>query len=142
ADASDQRTAHRERFRLRRRRRGSAEVKAAPGAADESKADPPPETAAALAHEAPPPNEAQRRRDQARMQVELAYLRAAPEISARFARAMFDDFVQRYLGDQLPPEDVEANGRQLLAILHQHRPPVPEPQRPLTLEDLARWLLD
>lgn len=75
----------------------------------------------------PPPNpsaeqvEMQRRRDRTRLQIELAYVLALPRIGERFARATFDDFVQRFLGDHLPLEDVEANGRQLLEILQEHQ---------------------
>src|SRR5207244_644435 len=65
--------------------------------------------------------EAQRRREKARLQLELAYVQALPAIGAWFPRKMFDDFVARHLGDHLPPEDVEDNARQLQSVLRQQQ---------------------
>ncbi|MBL8792965.1 MAG: hypothetical protein JNM56_03605 [Planctomycetia bacterium] len=65
--------------------------------------------------------ETQRRRDKIRLRIELAYLMAMPAIASRFPRPVFDDFVHRYLGDHLPADDVEENGRQLEMILHEHQ---------------------
>lgn len=104
--------------------------------------------------------ETQRRRDKIRLRIELAYLMAMPAIAHRFPRPVFDDFVHRYLGDHLPADDVEENGRQLEMILHEHQRQAqlaqesrsllilqehqqhaaPQPGRPL--EDMLRNLLE
>lgn len=85
--------------------------------------------------------EAQRRREKVRLQLELAYVQAAPKISSWFSRQMFDDFVQRYLNDNLPPEDVEENGIQLHATIQKHLEESQQPPEIQTMEDLTDWLL-
>lgn len=62
-----------------------------------------------------------RRRDRIRLKVEMVYVLIQPQIAPTFDRNMFEDFVKRYLGDHLPPEEVEENGRQLLALLEAQR---------------------
>jgi hypothetical protein len=86
-------------------------------------------------------SDVQRRRDRARMQLELAYLQSMPAIAAWMPRPLFDDFLRRHLGDHLSPEDVEDNARQLLAVLRHHREQVQERGEFSTLEELAGWLL-
>jgi hypothetical protein len=104
--------------------------------------------------------ETQRRRDKIRLRIELAYLMAMPAIAHRFPRPVFDDFVHRYLGDHLPADDVEENGRQLEMILHEHQRQAQlaqesrsllilqehqqhaSPQQGRPLEDLLRNLLE
>jgi len=83
--------------------------------------------------------EHQRRRDRARLQVEMLYVLAAPQIGACLPRAVFDEFLTRYLGDHLPPADVEENSRQLVLVLQQHQKQTQT--APTTFEDLARRLL-
>ncbi len=92
-------------------------------------------------HNLETPSDAQRRRDRARMQLELAYLQAMPAIGAWMSRPLFDDFLRRHLGDHQPPEDVEDNARQLLTVLVQHREQVQDRGEFATLEELAGWLL-
>jgi len=65
--------------------------------------------------------ELQRRRDKIRLKLEMAYVLAMPAITSRLPRPVFDDFMHRYLGDHLPPEDVEEHGRQLELILHEYQ---------------------
>jgi hypothetical protein len=86
-------------------------------------------------------SDAQRRRDRARMQLELVYLQAMPTIGAWMPRPLFDDFLRRHLGDHLSAEDVEDNARQLLLVLRQHKEQVQERGEFTTLEELAGWLL-
>jgi hypothetical protein len=86
-------------------------------------------------------SEAQRRRDKARMQLELAYLQATPALTNWMPRPMFDDFLRRHLGDHLPPQDVEDNARQLLLVLRQHQEQVQERADFTSFEDLSSWLL-
>jgi hypothetical protein len=83
----------------------------------------------------------QRRRDRARMQLELAYLQAMPAIGAWMPRPLFDDFLRRHLGDHLSSEDVEDNARQLLMVLRHHQEQVQDRDEFTTLEELAGWLL-
>ncbi len=85
--------------------------------------------------------EAQRRRDRARMQLELAYLEAMPGIASWMPRPLFDDFLRRHLADQLPPGDVEENARQLLLVLQRHQEHVHERSEFGSLEELWGWLL-
>jgi len=70
-----------------------------------------------------------RRRDEARSRVELFYASRGPSLGERFSKAVFDDFVQRYLGDNRPAEDVERRASQLLEALQQqvdHGAPKPK----------------
>ena len=97
-------------------------------------AAPPAPVCAETAPLAPSPlhADAQRRRDRTRLQIEMAYVLALPQIGDRFPRTKFDDFVRRYLGDHLQPDDMEENARQLQEILQEHQrqaqePAVPEP---------------
>jgi hypothetical protein len=86
-------------------------------------------------------SESQRRRDRARMQLELAYLQGQPVISTWLPRPMFDDFLRRHLGDHLSSEEVESNARQLLAALGQHQDQVQGRAKFVSFEELADWLL-
>lgn len=86
--------------------------------------------------------DAQRRREKARLQLELAYVQALPAVGTWFPRKTFDDFVQRHLADPLPPEDVEENARQLQAVLRQHQDQSQGPAQFDSLEELGHWLLD
>ncbi len=83
----------------------------------------------------------QRRREKARLQLELLFMQAGPVIGNWFTREMFDDFVQRHLGDQHPPSDVEENARQLQSVLQQHMEEAQGNKDFVTMEDLTRWLL-
>jgi hypothetical protein len=86
--------------------------------------------------------EAQRRREKARLQLELTYVQALPAVGSWFPRKMFDDFVARHLGDHLPPEDVEDSARQLQAVLHRHQEEAPATPAFGNLDELGHWLLD
>jgi hypothetical protein len=94
-----------------------------------------------------PPTESQRRRDRIRLQVEMAYVMATPQLGSRLPREAFSELLQRYLGDHLPVEDIEENSRQLLQILQEQQKPgqTPQPTAPpsaLLLEELLRRLVD
>jgi hypothetical protein len=86
--------------------------------------------------------EMRRRRDRVRLKVELNYILAAPEIGTRLPRSQFEDFVHRYLGDHLPPEEVEENGRQLQQLLVQRQTASQEPPAVTRLEDVTRWFVE
>lgn len=89
----------------------------------------------------PVASEGQRRRDKARMQLELAYLQAMPGISGWLPRPMFDDFLKRHLADHLSPEEAEENARQLLGVLQQHQEKVHQRAEFTSLDDLTEWLM-
>lgn len=74
-------------------------------------------------------DESHRRRELVRMRAELSYLMAARDLGSRFTREMFDDFRHRYLGDHLPAEEVEQNGRQFQELLQQKAAAAHEPPR-------------
>jgi hypothetical protein len=85
----------------------------------------------------------QQRRDRARLKVELYYVLATPFLGAQFPRPTFEEFVHRYLGDHLPPEEVEENSKQLQLILQQQQTTQANgPQEFASLEELTRWFLD
>ncbi|GIW81433.1 MAG: hypothetical protein KatS3mg105_3240 [Gemmatales bacterium] len=88
--------------------------------------------------------EERRRREKARFKLELFYLSVSPDIGHRFTRAMFDDFLNRYMGDHLPVEDVEDNARQLYTILQQQQQQCRQAAGATTgsLEELGRWFLE
>jgi hypothetical protein len=98
--------------------------------------------------------EQQRRRGRIRLQVEMAYVMATPQLGSRLPRESFNQLLGRYLADHLPIEDVEENSRQLLLILQEQQKQVPGTQSaaaltaptsaPTTflLEELLRRVLD
>lgn len=90
---------------------------------------------------APQSVDGQRRRDRVRLQVEMHYVLAVPHLGGRLTREVFDEFVNRYLGDHLPPEVVEENSKQLLAILHERQRQAHDAPA-ASVEELARRLLD
>lgn len=83
----------------------------------------------------------QRRRDKTRLQVELFYLSATPDIGARLNRDMFQDLIHRYLGDHVPVEDVEENARQLQLLLQQHQQIARQTPAIPSLEEMTRRVL-
>ncbi|MGE3808291.1 MAG: hypothetical protein AB7K24_26825, partial [Gemmataceae bacterium] len=84
----------------------------------------------------------QRRRDKARLQVELFYLSASADIGTRIDRNMFQDLLHRYLGDHVPVEDVEQNAQQLQLLLQQHQLMARDLPASPSLEDLTRKLIE
>src|SRR5262249_4215824 len=77
--------------------------------------------------------EAQRRRCRARLKAELCFPLHEPLVADRFSRAMFEDFMQRYLGDQHGPDDVEEFSRELEIIIRQHAGAAQTGETPLGL---------
>ena len=80
--------------------------------------------------------EQRRRREKARLKLDLFYLSAGPEIGDRISRTMFDDFMHRYMGDHLPVTDIEDHARQLYAILQQQQQQAQQSSPPV--EELGR----
>jgi len=58
-----------------------------------------------------------RRRDEARAKAELFYALHGQSLGERFAKSTFDDFVQRYFGDDRPADDVERRSSQLIDVM-------------------------
>jgi hypothetical protein len=83
----------------------------------------------------------QRRREDARARCELLFSLYAPEIGQRFPRALLDDFVRNYMGDERSPETVEQRSEQLQGILLQHLEKSGQSTKRVTLADLAQWFL-
>src|SRR5262249_36069004 len=87
--------------------------------------------------------EMHRRRQRARLRAELCYTLNEPALATVLPRAVFEDFLSRYLGDQHDPETVEENAQELEGMILQH---VQGAQviavAPAGLEDLTQWFLD
>jgi hypothetical protein len=81
--------------------------------------------------------EAQRRRDRARLKIELLYGLAFPSVETRLSRPAFDDLIERYLNDRLAPEEVEDNAAQLEVMLREQRPAPPASVPAINLFDPA-----
>jgi hypothetical protein len=104
---------------------------------------------AQLRQEAERHSEEQRRRHRARLKAELCYTLNEQVLAAVLPRAVFDDFLARYLGDQHDPETVEDNARELEATIQQHvhaaqtvLPPQATPVGSADLLELTPWSLD
>lgn len=78
----------------------------------------------------------QKRREDARARVEIAFALHAPELGQRFTRAMLDEFVARYMGDDKAPEDVEARADQLAGVIRQHLAKVQPASQVQTVDEL------
>lgn len=89
----------------------------------------------------PQDQESRRRRDKARLDAELAYLLAAPHLAGSFPREMFDAWVQRYLGNRLPPEEVEENSWQVQKAFRNYHNQA-EGGSLFNLEELHFWFVD
>ncbi len=85
--------------------------------------------------------EAPRRRTKSRLRAEVLYARHEPDVGDRFTRFMFDEFVERYLGDRHAPEDVEEHLLQLEEILRAHAVRPRPPESFGDLAELTRWYL-
>jgi hypothetical protein len=83
--------------------------------------------------------EAQRRREGSRASALLSFSFYAAKLGDRFPRAMFDQYVERYMADTHPPEVVEQRGRELIAIFEKHLADVVPAKRTTSIESLSRW---
>lgn len=82
---------------------------------------------------------AQKRREDARAECELAYALAAPEIAARFSKQDFAEFATKYMTDKFSPESVEERAEQLKAIIRQHQEKVVPTPKFRSIQELAVW---
>ena len=81
----------------------------------------------------------QRRRENARMECYLFYGLHSAEINERFPRSECDQFVTKYMRDDLSPSEVEQRGAQLRQIIQRHCDKVHPPPKFKSLGDLANW---
>lgn len=88
------------------------------------------------------PDDSRRRRDKARLTAELSYVMAMPEIELHFPRDMFESWVNRYLGDHLPAEEVEENSLHLQMIIAKQQKRQQGSAGGMNLEDLHLWYAD
>ncbi len=79
-------------------------------------------------------------REELRTRVELYYNLHRPELSRRFTPEMFEQFVQKYLGDDRPVDVVRLRAAQLEQLLAQHLEKIVPPKRSQSLEELTVWL--
>jgi hypothetical protein len=85
----------------------------------------------------------QRRRQQARMKVELCYALHEPLLAVTLPRPKFEEFVNRYLSDEFEPEIVESCAQYLEAMLFQQASNAqPLMVQPVSLPDLTQWLVE
>lgn len=82
---------------------------------------------------------AQKRRQDARASALLSFSFYAAKLGDRFPRAMFDQYVEQYMGDAHPPDLVEQRGRELIAIFEKHLADVQPPRRQTSIASLTRW---
>lgn len=83
-----------------------------------------------------------RRRQRARLKAELCYTLNEPALVDVLPRAVFDDFVSRYLGEQLDAETVEENAKELEAMIQRFVSERPVDVQPVKFEDLSAWFVD
>ena len=72
----------------------------------------------------------------------MAYLLALPQLGSNFPRTLFDGWVVRYLGNQLPMDEVEENSWHMQKALRQYHPQADGGHANLNLEELHVWFLD
>lgn len=85
------------------------------------------------------------RRGRARLRAELCYTLHETALGDRFPRYLFEDFLDRYLHDGLPVEQVEENLRELESVIQQYAGTTSQPPavvEPIAITDLTRWLLE
>ncbi len=83
--------------------------------------------------------EAQKRRTDARADCEMLFQLYAVDISGRFPRESLDEWIQKYMGDNQPPEDVEQRAEQLRKMIIHHREQVKPTPKFSSLAQLAVW---
>lgn len=81
--------------------------------------------------------EAQQAREEARAACELLYQLHAHALGERFPRAIFDDFLKRYLSDDRPPEYVAQRAQQLQEIIKRLADAVSPPVAPASIAEMT-----
>ena len=82
------------------------------------------------------------RRKEARFQCEMHFSLYQTDIAQRFNHAMFDSYMQKYMGDMDDAETVERRGQELRTIIDKHYEQVGGKAMPTTIEELTAWFLE
>src|ERR1019366_3520455 len=83
--------------------------------------------------------DSRRRRENARVQCEVLFQLHTHTLGERFPKAVYDEFVKRYLGDDRTPVDVEQRAKQLQDAILEHVAQIEPPKTPYTIESLTDW---
>lgn len=84
--------------------------------------------------------EYRRRREDSRAAALREYQKYAPRLKDRmFARSDFDQYLERYMGDNQPPDVVESRGQSLIASFEEMLHDVEPPKKQRTTESLITW---
>ncbi|MBN8625043.1 MAG: hypothetical protein J0M17_06115 [Planctomycetes bacterium] len=81
----------------------------------------------------------QLRRTEARAACERLYCLHESIIASRFPRDRFTAFLDRYLGDDHAPEEVETQAEELKQLIEAHRLKADPPAKLASLGDIAAW---
>lgn len=81
-------------------------------------------------------------RTNARADCELLYQLYAPEIDQRFPRASLDEWMNKYMGDDQSPAEIETRAEQLRKLILHHLEQVKPAPKFSSLNQLANWFQD
>jgi hypothetical protein len=82
------------------------------------------------------------RRKEALSRCELHFHLYQADIATRFTRAMFDDYMRKFMTDSDDIDTVERRGRELQAIIEKHYEQAGGTVKPRTFEELSVWFSD
>jgi hypothetical protein len=82
---------------------------------------------------------AQKRRDDVRAECLLYFQLHAPEMSGRFGREQFDEYLRLYMGDGKPPEEVERRAQRLIGLMDGHLEKSGAKGSKMDVAALAKW---
>lgn len=83
--------------------------------------------------------DARRRRENFRVQCELFYNLHEAEIGGRFKREMFTDYLQRYMGEERTPEDVEQRAEKLMELMKDALEKASPARKLNSVENILAW---
>lgn len=81
----------------------------------------------------------QKARTDARADCEMLYQLYAVDIAGRFPRASLDEWITKYMNDNLPAGDVEERAEQLRKVILHHREQVRPTPKFMSLVELTSW---
>lgn len=81
----------------------------------------------------------QKRRDTSRSECLLYFHLHSPEFASRFSREKYDEYVSKYLRDEMPAGEVEKHATKLIALMESHLEKSGARIRPMDVAALARW---
>jgi hypothetical protein len=82
---------------------------------------------------------ARKRRADARAHCDFLYHLYCPEIETRFPRRIFEDFIEKYLNDELSSDEVEIHAERLRKLIESHMMKADSRSPFKTLRDLTDW---